>query len=46
MRQNRAVLTLKKVVSQLKSYNAIKDKKKLEVLLKAIKRICDKNAGI
>ena len=44
--QNRAVSTLKKVILQLKSYNIMKNKKKLEVLLKVIQRIYDKNPGM
>ena len=37
---------LKKVVSQLKKCNDMKDKKKLEVLLKVIQRVYDKNPGM
>ena len=40
IRQNRTVSTLEK------SYNAMKDKKKLEVLIKVIKIIYDKNPGM
>ena len=46
IKQNRAVSTLKKVILQLKSYNIMKNKKKLEVLLKVIQRIYDKNPGM
>ena len=42
IRENRAVSTLKKVVSQLRNYNVSKHKKS-EVLLKAIQRVYDKN---
>ena len=45
-RQNRAVSMLKKVVSLLKNYNTMKDKKTLEVLLKVIQRVYDKNPGM
>ena len=45
-RQNRAVSTLGKNVSLLKDYKAMKDKKKLEELLKVIKRIDHKNPGM
>ena len=37
---------MKKVASQYNNYNAMKDKKKLEVLLKVIQRVYDKNPGI
>ena len=43
--EKRAVSALKKVASLSENYNAMKDKKKLEVLLKVIKRIYDKNPG-
>ena len=46
IKQNRAVSTLKKVFLQLKSYNIMKNKKKLEVLFKVIQRIYDKNPGM
>ena len=46
IRQNRVVSTFKKVILQLKSYNIVKNKKKLEVLLKVIQRIYDKNPGM
>ena len=45
IKQNRAVSTLKKVISWPKSYNIMKNKKKLEVLFKVIQRIYDKNPG-
>ena len=43
IRQNRAVSMLKKIVSWLKNYNVMKDKKKLEVLYTVIQRIYNKN---
>ena len=44
--EKRAVSALKKKVASLsENYNAMNDKKKLEVLLKVIKRIYDKNPG-
>ena len=46
IRQNKAVSTLKKVVSNTIVINTMKDKKKLEVLLKVIKRVYDENPGM
>ena len=37
---------LKKVVSLLKNYNTMKNKKTLEVLVKVIQRVYDKNPGM
>ena len=45
-RQSTAVSMLKKVVSLLENYSTMKDKKTLEVLLKVIQRVYDKNPGM
>ena len=43
IRKNRAVSMAKKVPSQLKNYDAKKNKKKSEVLLEVIQRVYNKN---
>ena len=46
IRKNRAVSMAKKVPSQLKNYDAMKNRKKSEVLLEVIQRVYNKNPGM